>query len=82
MEIFRDLGGLRELPAGSADVQEQVARLQRYITDHYYTCTKDILKGLGQMYTCDERFRGTIDKAGGEGTAAFASKAIGIYCSE
>lgn len=82
MEIFRKLGSLRELPPGSAGVQEQVARLQRYITDHYYTCTKDILKGLGQMYTCDERFRGTIDKAGGEGTAAFASKAIGIYCSE
>jgi len=28
------------------------------------------------MYLCDERMKAAIDKAGGEGTAAFASQAI------
>ena len=30
-------------------------------------------------YACDERFKKNIDKYG-EGTAEFASKAIGMYC--
>ena len=81
MDVFRELGALRELPPEDPAVQEKVAYLQQYITDHYYTCTNEILKGLGQMYVCDERFRGNIDKAGGEGTAAFASRAIAVYCS-
>ena len=38
------------------------------------------LKALGEMYVADERFRENIDKAGGEGTATFASKAIAVYC--
>ena len=34
------------------------------------------------MYVADERFRENIDKAGGEGTAAFVSKAIAVYCGK
>ena len=56
------------------------AALQRYITEHYYACTAEILAGLGQMYTADERFRANIDRAGGEGTAQFAAAAIAEYC--
>ena len=41
-----------------------------------------ILAGLGQMYTGDGRFTENIDKAGGEGAAAFVAKAIEIYCKE
>ena len=81
MDAFRVLGGLRELPPEDPAVQDKVAQLQQYITDHYYTCTKEILKGLGQMYACDERFRENIDQAAGEGTAEFASRAIAAYCS-
>ena len=81
MDIFREFGALRGSAPGSPEAKEKVAQLQQYITDHYYTCTKEILKGLGQMYTCDERFRSNIDKAGGEGTAEFAAKAIDVYCS-
>ncbi|MFR7743517.1 MAG: TipAS antibiotic-recognition domain-containing protein [Acutalibacteraceae bacterium] len=47
-----------------------------------YTCTPEILAGLGEMYVIDERFRENIDKVGGEGTAAFVSKAIAAYCME
>lgn len=54
-------------------------KLQDCITANYYTCTKQILAGLGQMYTADERFRQNIDRHG-EGTAQFVSDAIANYC--
>ena len=56
-----------------------VKNLQNYITENFYTCTNEILKGLGQMYVADERFKENIDKHF-EGTAQFISKAIEIYC--
>lgn len=65
--------------AGSDEVQGLVKELQDYITLNFYTCTKEILCGLGQMYVLDERFKSNIDKAG-EGTAEFISEAIKIYC--
>lgn len=65
--------------AGSDEVQGYVKELQDYITLNFYTCTKEILCGLGQMYVLDERFKNNIDKAG-EGTAEFISEAIKIYC--
>lgn len=61
------------------EAQELAEKWQNYITENYYTCTKDILKGLGMMYTCDERFTKNIDRHG-EGTAAFISAAIDAYC--
>ena len=61
------------------EAQSLVKALQEYITKTSYTCTKEILNGLGQMYVCDERFKSNIDKHG-EGTAEFISKAIAIYC--
>ena len=81
MTIFAELGALRNTPPEAAAVQEKVAALQQFITDHYYTCTKEILRGLGQMYTADERFRENIDRAGGAGTADFAARAIEVYCT-
>ncbi len=80
MLIFEDFGRLRGQEPGSDAVQAQVRRLQSYITEHFYTCTKDILSSLGMMYTTEE-FRQNIDAAGGEGTAEFAAEAIGIYCT-
>ena len=80
MQVFAELGTLRHLPPDDAVVQQKVAALQQFITDNFYTCTKEILYGLGQMYTADERFTQNIDKAGGEGTAQFASEAIKVYC--
>ena len=63
------------------EAQSLVKALQEYITETSYTCTKEILFGLGQMYVCDERFKSNIDKYGG-GTAEFISKAIEIYCKK
>ena len=82
MGIFAELGQLKALSPADERAQEKIAALQQYITDHFYPCTKEILQGLGQMYTQDERFRKNIDAAGGEGTAAFAEKAIEVYCGE
>lgn len=59
--------------------QTLVRRLQAYITDNFYTCTKEILAGLGQMYVADERFKANIDK-NGNGTAEFISETVKIYC--
>ena len=80
MQVFAELGTLRHLPPDDDTVQQKIAALQQFITDNFYTCTKEILYGLGQMYTADERFTQNIDKAGGEGTAQFVSEAIKIYC--
>ena len=69
----------RSASADSAEAQALVAKLQAHITTHYYTCTDEILAGLGKMYGADERFKKNIDKYG-EGTAEFAAEAIAIYC--
>ncbi len=66
--------------ANSNEAQALVKELQGYITENYYTCTKEILEGLGKMYVADERFKANIDKHT-QGTAEFVSKAIEIYCS-
>ncbi len=63
----------------SAETQSLVKKLQNHITENYYTCTKEILSGLGQMYVYDERFKNNIDKHA-EGTAEYISEAIKIYC--
>ena len=63
----------------STEAQTLVAKLQNYITENYYTCTNQILIGLGQMYVADERFRTNIDH-NGTGTAEFVSAAIANYC--
>ncbi len=63
---------------GSEAPQNLVKKLQNYITENYYTCTAEILSGLGQMYVADERFKENIDKHA-TGTAAFISEAIVIY---
>ncbi|HEL2291345.1 TPA: MerR family transcriptional regulator [Streptococcus suis] len=80
--IFEVFGKMQSLEADHPDVQVQVANLQAYITENFYTCTKEILKNLGLMYVEDERFSANIDQAGGLGTAAFVSQAIAIYCQE
>ena len=65
----------------SNEAQALVKELQNYITENYYTCTNEILAGLGQMYVADERFKNNIDKHT-PGTAAFASAAIATYCKK
>ena len=80
MGLFQALGAMQSLPPAHELVQEKIQALQNHITRHFYTCTPQILQGLGQMYTEDPRFRENIDRAGGPGTAAFVQRAIQAYC--
>lgn len=80
MEIFEKFGQMRELDPKEERVQQQVAKLRQFITDHYYTCTKEILSSLGMMYSGGGSMTENIDKMGGDGTAEFADQAIQIYC--
>ena len=80
MAIFAEFAACKDSGAcaDSAESQALVAKLQAHITANYYTCTDEILAGLGKMYVADERFKKNIDKYG-EGTAEFASEGIRIY---
>lgn len=82
MKIFVVFGSMKEKDPADAAVQEQVKKLQDYITEHFYNCTTQILSGLGHMYNAGGEFTENIDKAGGEGTADFTAKAIEIYCGK
>ena len=80
MAIFAEFAVCKDsgASADSAEVQALVAKLQAHITANYYTCTDEILAGLGKMYVADERFKKNIDKYG-EGVAEFVADAIGMY---
>ena len=78
MELFAKLGALRHLDPANQQVQEKVKQLQQLITDNFYTCSHEVLYGLGQMYVADERFKNNIDKHAA-GTAEFIREAIAIY---
>ena len=80
MAIFAEFAACRAsgASADSNEAQALVAKLQAHITANYYTCTDEILIGLGKMYVADERFKKNIDKYG-EGTAEFAAEGIRIY---
>ena len=80
MDIFRRLGQYRTGAPAASEVQALISELQRYISEHYYSCTKQILLGLGQMYAAPGEMNENIDRAGGEGTGDFARRAIEIYC--
>ncbi len=80
MAIFAEFSACKDsgVSADSAEAQALVAKLQAHITANYYTCTDEILAGLGKMYVADERFKKNIDKYG-VGTAEFAAEGIRIY---
>lgn len=82
MDFFVRLGTMRQLSPGSAEVQAWVKELQAYFTEHYYNCTPQILKGLGELYAGGGSMTENIDEAGGPGTGEFARKAIEIYCGK
>ena len=66
-------------PPESEAAQSLCKKLQQFITDNFYTCTKEILAGLGEMYVLDERFKQNIDQ-NGKGTAEFIRNALKVYC--
>ena len=79
MEGFAALKASGISPDGEP-ARQQTEKLQRFITEQMYTCTNEILAGLGQMYVADARFTQFIDRHGA-GTAAYVAACIGNYCS-
>ncbi len=82
MDIFREMGEIRDTDPASEKAQALVKKLQDFITEHFYRCTKEILSGLGKMYAAGGDFTTNIDSYGGQGTAQFACDAIQIYCGK
>jgi DNA-binding transcriptional MerR regulator len=80
MMIFTEFGAIHETDPASEEAQALVKKLQDYITEHFYTCTNEILSGLGKMYTAGGDFTTNIDAYGGKGTAEFVHQAIEHYC--
>ena len=78
MNIFTEFATLDCAPADEP-AQQLVAKLQSYITENFYTCTNEILSGLGKMYVAEGEFKTNIDGYAGEGTAEFVSNAIEKY---
>lgn len=79
--LFIEFGRLRGFEPSAQEVQEQVKKLQEYITENFYTCTPNILSSLGKMYAGGGSFTENIDAVCGEGTADFTAQAIEIYCN-
>lgn len=80
-EIFRQLAALVGGDPAGEEAQQLVEEWRNHISQNYYSCTPEILQGLGQMYCVDERFHTNID-AYGAGTADFFAKAIEVYCKK
>lgn len=79
MDFFVELGKLRHLSADSKEVRAWVKDLQDFFTENFYTCTDQILRGLGEMYAGGGTMTENIDAAGGKGTGVFAREAIEAY---
>ena len=82
MGLLAEFGTMKDGGPASPEAQAQVRRVQDFITEHYYSCSNEILAGLGKMYGSGGEFTENIDKAGGPGTAVFAAEAIRIYCEK
>lgn len=82
MALFAPFGQLAAEGAdpACAEAQEQVAAIQAFITQNYYTCTNEILAQLGQAYGSGGDFTRNINGAAGPGAAEFAAKAVERYC--
>lgn len=79
MDFFVRLGRMRQGdPAGEA-AKTWAAELQGFLTENYYNCTPEIFRCLAESYADGGSMNENIDKAGGNGTGAFAKAAINAY---
>ena len=76
MDFFARLGKMRPCAPDSEAAQNWAKELQAFFTEHFYTCTPQILKSLAESYAGGGSMTENIDKAGGEGTGAFAKQVI------
>jgi hypothetical protein len=79
MDFFVRLGKLRPCDPACERAQIWAKELQDFFTEHYYTCTPQILSSLAESYAGGGTMTENIDRAGGAGTGAFAKEIIDIY---
>ncbi|MFX3636781.1 MAG: MerR family transcriptional regulator [Candidatus Pristimantibacillus sp.] len=79
IDIYRRIAAVMSKGAGDEEVQQAVGEWRQHITSHYYDCTPEIFRGLGDMYVSDPRFTSFIDKEQ-EGLVAFLREAMHEYC--
>ena len=79
MNIFIELGEMKNLPVEDSNVQRKVQSLKDFISTNYYECNNTVLNSLGKMYTENEKFKHNIDRISGDGTAQFVNRAISLY---
>lgn len=80
MAIFAEFAELKNKSVTDPLINEQVKKLQDFITENYYKCSDVILSKLGKMYGGGGEFTANINTACGAGTAEFVSEAIQAYC--
>ena len=81
MDLLAGFSPLKDGPADAPEALALVEKLQHYITEHFYTCTPEILRALGHLYAGGGSFTENIDAHGGPGTAEFAARVIEAYTS-
>ena len=62
---------------GSPAVQAVIARQHAWI-EHFYPCSAEVFRGLGQLYTENDEFRANYDKYR-PGLADFMREAMAYY---
>lgn len=78
-DIYRKLAQLKNTPPESTEAQTAITEWYEFLnthTGHHYTL--EAFKGLGHMYTTDERFTKNIDQFGA-GLAQFMREAMTIF---
>ncbi|ARJ39395.1 MerR family transcriptional regulator [Sporosarcina ureae] len=78
-DIYRKLAQLKNTPPESTEAQTAITEWYEFLnthTGHHYTL--EAFKGLGHMYTADERFTKNIDQFG-TGLAQFMCEAMTIF---
>lgn len=80
-DIFKEMAANMDKDPSSDEVQALIRKWQDHITKNFYSCTNDILLGLGEMYVMDERFTNNIDRFG-KGLSEFINKGIKYYCKK
>jgi MerR family transcriptional regulator, thiopeptide resistance regulator len=75
--IYQKLAALLEegVPANSIAAMKVAEEHRQHITRWFYSCSKVIHKGLGEMFVADPRFTATFEKIRG-GLAQYASAAF------
>ena len=79
-KIFEEFGPMKEMDPASDEVQAQVKKVQDFITENLYTCTNEILYGLGTGYVGGGDLTREIERMAGKGAPEFIFEAIKIYC--